>query len=164
MLGNTLTVAEAITRGHNGKLGSGPPKSAAGHRILTMPKPLVDILAEHLARAGMTAASGDALVFANENGGPVQYSSFRTRAWIPAVKAAGCEGAGFHDLRRLAATSLVLQGVDVKTAQTRLGHSDPRLTLSIYATATTEADIDAANRLTRLFFTERTDSASGAYA
>ena len=38
------------------------------------------------------------------------------------------ELAGFHDLRRLNATTLVVGGVDVKAAQVRLGHSDPRMT------------------------------------
>ena len=42
---------------------------------------------------------------------------------------------------------MVLDGVDVKTAQTRLGHSDPRLTLAIYAQATGEGDRSAANKL-----------------
>jgi hypothetical protein len=41
----------------------------------------------------------------------------------------------------------VLEGVDVKTAQTRLGHSDPRLTLGTYAQASSEADRDAAERV-----------------
>jgi integrase len=38
-------------------------------------------------------------------------------------------------------------GVDIKTAQTRLGHSDPRLTLAIYVQATTEGDRSAAEKL-----------------
>ena len=42
---------------------------------------------------------------------------------------------------------MVLDGVDVKTAQTRLGHSDPRLTLAIYAQATGEGDRSAAQKL-----------------
>jgi integrase len=54
---------------------------------------------------------------------------------------------GFHDLRRANATVLVSTGVDVKTAQTRLGHSDPRLTLAIYAQATTDGDRRAAQKL-----------------
>jgi len=35
----------------------------------------------------------------------------------------------------------------VKTAQTRLGHADPRLTLVIYAQASGEADRAAADRI-----------------
>ena len=42
---------------------------------------------------------------------------------------------------------MVVEGVDVKTAQARLGHSDPRLTLAIYAQATTEGDRSAAVKL-----------------
>jgi integrase len=45
------------------------------------------------------------------------------------------EGLGFHDLRRANATGLVAEGVDVKTAQTMLGHSEARLTLDVYAQA-----------------------------
>jgi integrase len=56
----------------------------------------------------------------------------------------GLDGLGFHDLRRLNATVLVAEGVDVKTAQSRLGHSDPRLTLAVYAQATDDADRAAA--------------------
>ncbi|MDQ2726042.1 MAG: tyrosine-type recombinase/integrase [Actinomycetota bacterium] len=56
---------------------------------------------------------------------------------------------GFHDLRRASATWLVRSGIDVKTAQTRLGNSDPRLTLAVYAQATTEGDRQAAEVLGR---------------
>lgn len=45
------------------------------------------------------------------------------------------------------ATALVAEGVHLKTAQTRLGHSDPRLTLAIYAQATSEGDRAAADRV-----------------
>ncbi len=54
---------------------------------------------------------------------------------------------GYHDLRRANATVLVRSGVDVKTTQTRLSHSDPKLTLGIYAQASTSADRGAAGRL-----------------
>ncbi len=37
---------------------------------------------------------------------------------------------------RAHATGMVLEHVDLKTAQTRLGHSDPRLTLAVYAQTT----------------------------
>ncbi len=42
---------------------------------------------------------------------------------------------------------LVNSGVDVRTAQHRLGHSDPRLTLGIYAQVVPEADREAAETL-----------------
>src|SRR5581483_9961982 len=68
---------------------------------------------------------------------------------------------------RSVATSGELLGDHLKTAQTRLGHSDPRLTLAVYAQATTEADRDAAERLDKRFFARpagnsRESSAAGA--
>jgi hypothetical protein len=61
-------------------------------------------------------------------------------------------GVAFHDPRRLNATAMVLDGTDLKTVQTRLGHSDPRLTLAVYAQATTEGDRLASDRLGARFF------------
>jgi integrase len=110
------------------------------------------MLAAHLAASGLTAADAERLVFTSPHGTALDYSRWRQRVWLPAIKAAGVPGVSFHDLRRANATALVLDGVDLKTAQTRLGHSDPRLTLAVYAQATTEADKDAAERLGRHFF------------
>jgi len=44
-----------------------------------------------------------------------------------------------------------VEGVDVKTAQTRLGHADPRVTLAIYASAAA-VDREAADRIGERFF------------
>jgi len=68
------------------------------------------------------------------------------------VRKAGVPAASFHDLRRTNATQLVASGVDIKTAQSRLGHADPRLTLALYAQAVGEGDRDAAARLDERFF------------
>ena len=69
-----------------------------------------------------------------------------------ATYAAGVPATGFHDLRRAATTALLLEGVDVKTAQVRLGHSDPRLTIAVYAQATNEGDRNATAKLGARFF------------
>jgi integrase len=51
----------------------------------------------------------------------------------------------------MAATALVAAGVDIKTAQTRLGHSSPSVTLGIYARATEQADRLAAEAVGAVF-------------
>jgi integrase len=199
LLARTLTVAEIVTRDAKGRPVVGPPKSEAGHRTLAMPTVLVEVLAEHMARCGLTAADADTYLFPAPGGSGWSYSNFRRRIWRPAIELTELDGAvavdtpsgpaircpvcktgvpvtdagdveskrtamsghhkvspdcltvarksrlGFHDLRRAAATALVLENVDLKTAQTRLGHSDPRLTLAVYAQATTEADRAAAD-------------------
>jgi integrase len=145
-------VAEAIVRGIGGRNVFGPPKSKAGKRTMFMPTAIVTMLSAHLERAGLTPDDSDALVFTDEDGGPLRYSNWRRRVWLPAAKAAGCEGAGFHDLRRLNATTLVVGGIDVKTAQVRLGHADPRMTLAIYASAPASVDRAAADVIGERFF------------
>jgi integrase len=109
------------------------------------------MLAEILVRRRLTGADSDAYVFASPDAEPLEYSNFRYRHWLPACEAAGLKGLQFHDLRRANATGLVAEGVDLNTAQSRLGHSDPRLTLAIYAQKTTEADRQAADLLASRF-------------
>jgi integrase len=166
ILGGRVTVTEQATRGMKGATVFGPPpKSTAGRRTLAVPKALCEMLSAQLKRRGVTAANPDALVFTMDGGGVLDHRNFRLRVWIPACVAAGVgtitqdpatkkkryEGLTFHDLRRANATGLVLSRVDLKTAQTRLGHSDPRLTLGVYAQATTEAHRGAADAMSERF-------------
>lgn len=150
-LRSTLAVAEQRTRGRSGGMVEGSPKSEAGRRTLSVPAALMAMLGEHLARRGLTGADGDAIVFVGPRGKPLDYSGWLHRQWQPACRTAGLEGLRFHDLRHANATGMVAAGVDVKTAQARLGHSDPRLTLAIYAQVTSDGDRAAADLLGTLF-------------
>ncbi|MDP9333006.1 MAG: tyrosine-type recombinase/integrase [Actinomycetota bacterium] len=124
-----------------------------------MPEALTAMLAEHLARRGISGANADALVFVgHHDNGPLRYDPWRRRVWLPACARSGLAGVTFHDLRRTCATALVADGVDLKTAQTRLGHTDARLTLGLYAQATTDGDRAAADALGRRFFAALQDT------
>jgi len=59
----------------------------------------------------------------------------------------------------MAATALVAAGVDVKTAQARLGHSTPTTTLAIYARTTADADRRAADAIGGALHSARARSA-----
>jgi integrase len=146
-----LSVAETLTRDAQGRPVFGPPKSAASRRTVAMPTPLSDLLAEHLDKRGLSRADPDALIFTAPDGGPIRYANWRNRVWVPACRAAGFPGLGFHDLRRTNATALVALGVNVKTAQERLGHSDVRMTIGLYAQVEQQADRAAADQLGDLF-------------
>ncbi len=146
-LRSTLHVAEQLTRGPRGAMVLGPPKSEAGRRTMAVPPALTALLSEHLASRGITGADPDAFAFPAPQGGHLDYAHWRRRVWEPAAAAGGLAGLAFRDLRRANATGMVLDGIDLKTAQTRLGHSDPRLTLAVYAQATTAADAAAATAL-----------------
>jgi integrase len=157
LLRRTITVAEQVTRGAGGVGFVSPPKSAAGRRTLSIPVELANLLSKHLSERGLTGATSNALLFAGSGGRPLDYSNWRRRVWVPAVERAGLGSLGFHDLRRTNATAMVLDGVDVKTAQARLGHSDPRLTLAVYAQATGEGDRSAAQKLGARLMTPAVD-------
>jgi len=132
-------------------LVTGSPKSSAGTTTMTLPPPMAMLLADHIAAISQPQHP-DALVFTNSEGRPIHYDNWRRREWMPATAAACSDGAGFHDLRRLVATTMVVDGIDIKTAQVRFGHSDPRMTLAVCAAAPAEADHTAADRLEQQFF------------
>jgi hypothetical protein len=147
LLAGAITVDRQLAR--TGELV--PPKSNAGFRTLACPQWLVDQLAALLTRRGLTAADGSALVLVGEGGKPLDYTNWRRRTWVPTCERAGLPGLRFHDLRSLAATALVAAGVDMKTAQTRLGHSSPQVTLGLYERATVAADRKAADAVGAMF-------------
>jgi integrase len=55
-----------------------------------------------------------------------------------------------HDLRHFTATQLIGAGVDARTVAGRLGHSDPSVTLRVYAHALEERDRAAAEIMGRV--------------
>jgi integrase len=147
--GRVLVVAEQVTRGEGGRIYLGAPKSDAGRRSLAMPQALVDLLASHLDEHGLV--DQEAFLFAAPDGGPLHYGNWYHRVWEPAIESAGLDGLTFHDLRRANATGLVAAGIDIKTAQTRLGHSNSRLTIELYAQSVARLDRDAAEALGNVF-------------
>jgi integrase len=163
--GRRLAVTETVVRGKRGAVGFGQPKSAAGRRTLALPPELVEMLTAHMAAHGLAVTDRDGLLFTAPDGGVLRYSNWLRRVWWPSAIAAGLGhmveeeatgkaryvGIGFHDLRRANATGLVAAGVDVKTAQGLLGHSDSRLTLDHYAQVVTELGEAAASAMGKRF-------------
>jgi integrase len=132
-----------------------PPKSAASTRSLACPGWLMDDLEALRGRRDVDGAS-DELLFVAGGDRPLNYTNWRRRNWKPACEKAKLPALKFHDLRSLAATALVAAGVDVKTAQTRLGHSSPQVTLGIYARMTAENDRRASDLVGDIFRPGRT--------
>jgi hypothetical protein len=137
----------------------GEPKTAAGIRTVAVSAPLMAELAESLRRSRLTGSDPEALVFEAPEGGPLRYPNFVQRVWLPALERVGLASPRltFHALRHAAATSWVAAGVDIRTAQHRLGHSTPRLVLALYAHATTDADREAAEKAGALLFGRQKD-------
>jgi integrase len=150
-LRKTITVSRQRTRGVKRRMVDQDPKSDPGRRTLPAPDWLVALLADHLALRGITGADPDARVFVSPEGQALHYSNWRRRVWEPARHAVGLNDLHFHDLRKTAATALVTAGIDVKTAQVRLGHANPQIKLRVYAQASNEADRAAAKTVGDLF-------------
>jgi hypothetical protein len=150
------TIALALERRPGPGFGpdSGPPTGPLGE--------LGRLVRLRLDQRGLTAVDHEAWVFAWASGAHLSYSAWR-KHWVRAVKGAGLpDRFGFHDLRRANATGLVSSGVDIRTAQSRLGHADVRMTLEVYARATTEADRAAAEAIGRLFDPDRIEGPAAA--
>ena len=137
LLRRRLSITETVGEA-NGVLHFGPPKSAAGRRSLPIPAGVVDIVAEHLRAQGLTGADGETHIFRAQKGGPLRYTWWHPKVWMPAREAIRRPDIGFHDLRRLYASNLVEAGVDVKVSQELMGHEDIRLTRGLYAQAADE--------------------------
>ena len=136
------------------------PKSPASRRELPLPARLVTVLraakkrqaVERLA-LGEHYGAGDYVV-SNEIGEPYN-PAVLSRYWADAVKAAGVRHIKLHGGRHTAATLMHLDGVPVAVIAAWIGHSDPTLTLRVYAHSQADALKSAGVSL------DRSDESSG---
>ena len=73
------------------------------------------------------------------------------RWWREFRTNAGFEGLRFHEPRHTQATQLLANGVDLKTAQDRMGHANGAITLNWYAHAAPVNDEKAAQLVGEIF-------------
>jgi integrase len=120
------------------------PKSQASRRELPLPERLIKVLrvakkrqtAERLA-LGEHYGAGEYVV-CNEAGEPYN-PAVLSRYWAKSVSDAGVRHLKLHGGRHTAATLMHLDGVPVAVIAAWIGHSDPTLTLRVYAHSQDEA-------------------------
>ena len=79
LLHKTVTVAEQRQQlPRDGTLISGPPKTDAGRRTLSLPAPIIPELENHLATYGQPGIDG--LVFTGDKGGPLRDHVWQTKS------------------------------------------------------------------------------------
>lgn len=127
-----------------------PPKGRS-RRVVPLPNELVPVLRAHQEVQQieqMVAGDGWAehdLVFARADGRPIDPRDDYDD-WKDLLKAAGVRDARVHDGRHTAGTLLIEMGVQVRTVQEILGHSDIRITQS-YTHVASQVAKDAAERM-----------------
>src|ERR1019366_6053865 len=121
-----------------------------------MTRPLTAVLAEHREREAVTRprlclpeAAGEALVFTNRAGAPLD-PSWVSHAFHDRPAPAGATLRRFHVLRHGCAALLLASGADLKVVSSILGHSSIRLTADTYAGVVDRLRGDAAEGLERL--------------
>ena len=116
-------------------------------RTMGLPADLVGQLADWITTRRL--GPGD-LLFATREGTPISRNTFRTRVWLPAVRASGVDfDVRVHDLRHAHASWLLAGGSDLKSVMDRMGHAQITTTQK-YLHALPDADqknLDALNRI-----------------
>jgi len=138
------------TAGH--QVVEGPPKTAAGLRVIALDRHTIAILKAHLRRqldqrAARIAAGNDryesGYVFLRPDGRPV-HPGYLTRRFGELVKRADVPPVRLHDLRHGAASLAHETGADLKTVQDLLGHSSIVTTADTYTSVLPQAHHKAA--------------------
>ena len=123
-----IHVVESATE-VEGKIHVAPTtKTKAGRRTVPFPAALVDELTAQLARCDHP----DDLVFPNTIGTWQGLSSFRSRVWRPATRAAGVGRLRIHDMRHTAVSLWIVAGAQAKQVSTWAGHTSVSFTLDRY--------------------------------
>lgn len=118
----------------------GPPKTAAGHRVVPVAQSVIDVLAAQIAQRG-TGPGG--LIFTNRSHECVKQPALN-RALARALAPLGWpDGTGLHVFRHYYASLLIHAGLSVKVVQRRLGHATSRETLDTYGHLWPDDDEDS---------------------
>ena len=131
-------------------------KTDAGQRAIVIDEETVKHLSDwkeyqkELLATIKIEQSGKTPILCCATGTPLGGTTF-ARWWSAWRDVHGFPGLKFHELRHTQASQLLANGVDVKTVQTRLGHSDPSITLKWYAHASEQNDRKAGKLIGELF-------------
>jgi integrase len=115
------------------------PKSKAGRRTISIPPSIVAELRDHWRRQqeyrlalGLGKACANDLVFARSDGAPWPPDSL-TADWARTLRLLKLPKVTLHALRHTHVSQLIAAGLDVVSVSRRIGHSNPTVTLGVYA-------------------------------
>lgn len=136
--GRELSVNRSIWNGIESE-----PKTRRSRAPVPVVRQLAEALEAHRLRMGKLAQPG-LPIFQSGNGQPLNLDNLARRVIAPTVK-----WHGWHSFRRGLATNLHALGVDDKTIQAILRHSNVGLTMNVYVKSVTESQVNAMDALGR---------------
>lgn len=137
----SITVAECSYEGH-----ATPPKTRASRRKVFLDETVMDAL----LRLRPRHFQPNDLVFCTERGTVMNPNNVRNRVLASACKRAGIPTVGWHNFRYTYSTWANPTGESIKALQAQLGHTDSRLTLSVYTQPMPEAQRQLASKIARV--------------
>lgn len=141
-----LRVEASMAELTDGSLITGPPKSAAGKRLISIPASIRPDVAAHLDL--YTCPGNDSLVLIGPKNAPLRRSNF-TRTWRQVTLATGLTSFHFHDLRHTGNDLAAATGASLRELMDRMGHSTTRAAL-IYQHTSAERDRRIADGISKL--------------
>jgi len=134
----SLHIAGALVEVH-GKVIEKDTKTHAERRM-SLDERTLAVLAEYrdmlqsLHDVAQVRFNADSFVFSHDPLGAEPWRpNYITLAFSRLAKEHGLKGVRLHDLRHFAATTMLVNGVDVRTAAGRLGHASTSTTLDVYS-------------------------------
>ena len=142
----TVLIEASVVELIDGSRITGPPKSQAGKRLISIPPFLIPEVAAHIEN--YTQHGADDLLFVGPKNGPLRRPNF-TRTWRRATEQVGLIGVHFHDLRHTGNHIAAATGASLRELMGRMGHSTTRAAL-IYQHRTAERDRLIAEAVSKL--------------
>jgi integrase len=122
------------------------PKTRASRRMVF----LDDLAMSALSRIKPSSAQPDEFVFHTERGTPLNPNNVLNRILHPACERAGIPRVSWHNFRYTYSTWANPTGESIKALQAQLGHTDPRVTLSVYTQPMPDAQRQIARKVARV--------------
>lgn len=135
--GNRLVVRQSLSW-VNGRAVLQPPKTRTSRRVIPLPDVVATALREHRKRQDAERAdAGDGwedsgFVFTTRRGAPMSPYTLG-KYWRDLREKAGLGTLRFHDLRHTAVSLLLALGVPPHVVREIAGHSDIKVTMTVYA-------------------------------
>lgn len=133
------------------------PKTKSSRRTLIIPDYLVDYLKSVQLKQKQNkdwffkdSYQDNGYVCCNSDGTPLGVT-YISRAFKEVLEVNGLPHIRFHDLRHSNASYLLKQGVTIKQIQEWLGHSNPSITIGLYAHTDAEMKKDTAKKVNNMF-------------